>query len=129
MPENPWVTLRQPEPGREYLALLTELPLKFSGLPKFFASVGPINEQLKQTSGLMGYSMLARPLEMKFWTLSVWESDSSLTWFVRERPHSEVMTALRGKMGPTRFIRWKMMASQYPPSWKDALHRSGKETR
>src|SRR6267143_4482460 len=79
MPAHPWVTLRQPEAGREYLALLSELPLKFTGLPKFFASVGRIDEQLRKTSGLMGYSMLARPLRMKFWTLSVWESDASLT--------------------------------------------------
>ncbi|HMI31354.1 MAG TPA: hypothetical protein VK527_06410 [Candidatus Limnocylindrales bacterium] len=119
----PWVTLRAPEPGREYLALLSELPLKFTGLPKFFASVGPIDAQLRKTSGLMGYSMLARPLRLKFWTLSVWESEASLTWFVRERPHSEVMTALQGKMGRTRFIRWKIAAPQYPPSWKEALER------
>jgi heme-degrading monooxygenase HmoA len=123
MPAQPWVSLRQPEPGREYVVLLSELPLKFSGLPKFFATVGRIDQQLKRTSGLIGYSMLARPLRMKFWTLSVWESDASLTWFVRERPHSEVMTALKGKMGPTRFIQWKITASQYPPSWQDALER------
>jgi hypothetical protein len=119
----PWVTLRAPEPGREYLALLSELPLKFTGLPKFFSSVGPMDEQLRKTSGLMGYSMLARPFKLRFWTLSVWENEASLTWFVRERPHSEVMTALEGKMGQTRFIRWKITASQYPPSWKEALER------
>ena len=117
------MTLRQPAPGREYVVLLSELPLRFTGLPKFFTYVGRIDEQLKRTAGLMGYSMLARPLRMKFWTLSVWESDASLGWFVRERPHSEAMTALQGKMGQTRFVRWRITASEYPPSWKEALKR------
>jgi len=44
--------------------------------------------------------------------------------FVSERPHSDVMTALQGKMGETRFIQWKMVGLQYPPSWHDAFkHR------
>jgi len=125
MPSNPWVTIRKPEPGREYIALLSFLPLKrLSALLEFLGYVRRIQAQLKQTPGVVGYSLYARPFQMKFWTLSVWESEAALMDFVDERPHSDVMTALQGKMGETRFIQWKMVGLQYPPSWHDAFkHR------
>ncbi len=43
--------------------------------------------------------------------------------FVNQMPHSQVMQALHGKMHKSLFIRWKIMGSQYPPSWGDALER------
>ena len=37
MPELPWKSVAQPVPDREYVAILTYLPLKsFSTLPQFF---------------------------------------------------------------------------------------------
>ena len=37
MPTKPWVTFRRPDPEREYLVLLSELPLqRFRDLAAFF---------------------------------------------------------------------------------------------
>ena len=124
MPVKPWVTYRRPEPNREYLAILSELPLRrLRSLPEFFGYVWRVGTQLKQSSGLIGYSLFARPLRLKFWTLSVWDSDAALIDFVNHMPHRRVMTALQGKMHQTRFKRWNIMGSEYPPSWEDALER------
>jgi hypothetical protein len=103
VPTKPWVTLCRPDPDREYLVLLSELPLKrFRDLGAFLLYTWRIQGQLRHTPGLLGYSLLARILKRQFWTLSVWEGEATLQQFVMENPHSQVMMALRDKMDQTR---------------------------
>ena len=72
MPTKPWVTFRRPDPEREYLVLLSELPLqRLRDLAAFFLYAWRIQRQLRQTPGLRGYSLLAPILRRQFWTLSV----------------------------------------------------------
>jgi hypothetical protein len=126
VPTKPWVTFRQPEPDREYLALLTELPLKrFRDLGSFLLHTWRIRAQLRRTPGLLGYSLRAHILRREFWTLSVWEGDAALREFVVASPHAQVMAALQGKMGQTRFVRWSMRGSELPPRWCEAIARRG----
>jgi hypothetical protein len=124
MPTKPWVTFRRPDPEREYLVLLSELPLKrFRDLAAFSLYSWRIQGQLRQTPGLLGYSLLARILRRQFWTLSVWDGEAALQQFVVEPPHSHVMLALREKMGQTHFVRWRMRGADFPPQWEDAFTR------
>jgi hypothetical protein len=124
MPAKPWVTFRQPAPEREYLVLLTALPLKrFRDLGAFLLYTWRIQGQLRWTPGLLGYSLLAHILQRQFWTLSVWEGETALQQFVGTHPHGYVMQALREKMGQTRFVRWRIRDSEFPPRWQDALAR------
>jgi hypothetical protein len=124
VPTKPWVTLSRPDPDREYLVLLSELPLKrFRDLGAFLLYTWRIQSQLRRTPGLLGYSFLARILQRRFWTLSVWEGEIALRQFVVENPHGRVMTALREKMDQTRFVRWGMRGSELPPRWRDAFAR------
>ena len=56
-----WVTLRPPDPDRQYLALLTELPLaRFRDLSKFFVYTFRIEAQLKKTPEVVGHSLNSR---------------------------------------------------------------------
>jgi hypothetical protein len=124
MPAKPWVTFRQPDPDREYLVLLSELPLRrFRDLGAFLLYTWRIQGQLRRSPGLLGYSLLAHILQRRFWTLSVWEGDAALQQFVVEHPHGQVMQALRDKMGQTRFVRWSIRGSEFPPQWPEALAR------
>jgi len=124
MRATPWKTVQQPVPTREYVALLSQLPLEsFRALPAFLSYTREIEGQLKRAPGLIGYSMKARLLRKVFWTLSVWESVAALKAFVDEPPHGDVMAALRGKMGRTRFVQWRIAGFQCPPSWEHALKR------
>src|SRR5262249_21740589 len=109
---------------REYSVLLTELPLnRFRDLGVFLLYSLRIQGQLKRTAGLVGYSFAARIRERRFWTLSVWQNESALRQFVAEIPHRNIMAALQGKIGQTRFIPWKVRGSDYPPSWREAFER------
>ncbi len=126
MPAKPWVTFQQPDPAREYLVLLSELPLRhFRDLGAFVLYTGRIQGQLKRTPGVLGYSLLTHIHKKRFWTLSVWEGESALQDFVVSPPHQHVMRSLHGKMGQTRFVRWTIRGTEFPPRWQDALAKSG----
>jgi heme-degrading monooxygenase HmoA len=119
---RPWATIRRPEPGREYVAMLSELYLEsFRMMPAFFSYSGKIQAQLKRSPGLIGFSLNAHVFRKKFWTLSVWESAEAIALFVHEKPHKEVMEALQGKFRNARFIQWRISGFQYPPSWNHAF--------
>lgn len=121
----PWKPLREPEPQGEYLILLTHLPMRrIAKLPRFLRSVRRIQKQLDGTEGLLGYSLLAKPLRSDYWTLSAWESDDALQRFVRESPHREVMVDLPRDLSGFRTIRWTADGAALPPSWDDALART-----
>jgi len=116
--------IQQPVPTREYVALLTELPLQsFRALPACFSCTREIEGKLKRAPGLIGYSMKVRLLRKIFWTLSIWENGAALKAFVDEAPHGDVMAALRGKMGRTRFMQWRIAGFQCPPTWEHAFKR------
>ena len=124
MPPSPWVTLAPARPERDYLVMLSYLPLaRFRKLPAFFGYVQAIRAQLQETQGVLGYSLLARILRLQFWTLSAWEDRAALDAFVRADSHVTVMSALHGHMGPTRFIEWRVSGASLPPLWTDAMAR------
>ena len=124
MAETPWRTFRAPNPDGDFVALLSYLPLKnywrVLTLPVYAAQV---IKQLATADGLAGYSLLARPLSKRFWTLSAWESEDSLRAFVRNQPHQRIMAALAPHMDKTKCVRWVVKGSDFPLRWDDALRR------
>jgi len=124
MAELAWISFKKAAPEREYVAMLSYLPLKsFWSLPQFFYYTRRIQTQLKSAHGLVGYSLLTHVLVKKFWTVSVWEDEIALTDFVHNQPHRETMMILRRYMGGTDFVRWKVKGAAVPPSWQEALER------
>jgi hypothetical protein len=123
--DMPWRTIASPERSREYLALLTYLPLaRYLQVPRFFSFMFTILGQLAHAPGLIGYILRAKPFKKNFWTLSVWESEEALMNFIRNDPHGEAMVTF--EMGRTKAIRWKLTGADIPPDWSDTLRR-GKE--
>jgi hypothetical protein len=124
LPAMPWKSFAAPERDKEYLALLSYLPLKtFRAMPKFYRYTRQIQRQLGDSEGLIGYSLDANVLNRKFWTLSVWKDEDSLMEFVMRNPHGRVMTDLMPYMGQTEFVRWKVSSSSIPPNWEEAKGR------
>jgi hypothetical protein len=120
----PWQSLGDIDPERDYLVLLSFLPLKHGWrVPWFLIHTRRITAQLRRTRGLIGYSLRARPLRKHFWTLSVWEDEAALRAFVEAGAHAVTMRSMTPHMGGTRFIRWKIEGAGVPPSWDDALRR------
>lgn len=119
-----WKTLRAVKPERQYVVLLSYLPLKqHRHLPRFLLQTRRIIRQLRQSQGVMGYSLKAQLSAKRFWTLSVWESDLALQRFVQAQPHAATMSGLSGKMGKTEFVRWTARGVELSVSWPAALER------
>lgn len=75
----PWKSFAAPRDDKEYVALLSFLPLKRYGkIPKFARLTMETMGQLAQSHGLIGYSLGAELIRKRFWTLSVWEDQQSL---------------------------------------------------
>jgi quinol monooxygenase YgiN len=124
MPASPWRTFSSPDPNGDFVALLSYLSLKsYWRVPQFFVYTAQVMRQLAAAQGLLGYSVLARPLSKRFWTLSAWENEAALRAFVQHPPHVRLMAALAPHMGETKFVRWMVKGSQLPLRWDDALRR------
>ena len=126
--DSPWITFAPADAHREYLALLSYLPLnKYSAVPGFFRFLFQIQRQLRSTPGIIGYSLRAKLLSRNFWTLSAWADEKALTDFVAKIPHEQAMQAMMPHMGPTKFTKWKVLGSALPLQWEEAMQRSEKE--
>ena len=124
MPASPWRSLRPTDPNREYVVLLSFLPLKrLWRVPSLLNQTIRITRQLERSPGLTAYSLNAKLLTGRFWTLSVWENESALQAFVDSAPHVETMRALIPHMGPTGFVRWTVLGAHLPVRWDEALRR------
>ena len=93
--------------------------------PPFDCSAAPAQSasNWRITDGVIGFSLLARPLAKQYATLSVWRDEDALAAFAGTEPHRGLMTKLSPEMGPTKFVRWTMRGSAGRPSWDDALQR------
>ena len=124
MPDIPWTAAGEMEPGREYVVMASHLPLRsLTSTVRFFRAVAAIRKQLRSAEGLVGYTLRAKPLARKYWTLSVWNDRDALAQFMRTPPHIGIMSSLKPLMAPTRFVQWQVTAAEGRPSWSDALER------
>jgi hypothetical protein len=114
------------EPGREYLVLASSIPPNSrSSTWRLFRGASAVRKQLAATDGVVGFSLLARPIRKQYATLSVWVDAESLAGFSTHPPHDGLMKRLAPEMGPTTFVRWTIKGSDGRPSWADALQRLG----
>ena len=124
--KSPWKSLARLEPDRSYVVLASSIPpRKLSSTWRMFRGASAVRKQLAKSEGLIGFSLLARPLRKQYATLSVWSDDESLSKFADESPHHELMDELSPRMGQTKFVRWTISGSGGRPSWSDALQRLG----
>ncbi len=123
---SPWKKISDLEPDAEYLVLASAIPAKsVRSTWRMFRGASAIRRQLSTTEGIIGFSLLARPLRRQYATLSLWTDQAALDAFVHASPHSEIMGALAAELGPTSFERWTTTGSQGRPSWSEALRRLG----
>ena len=122
--KSPWKWSTSLEPEREYLVLASSIPPRSRrstwGL---FRGAGAVRKQLGVTDGVIGFSLLARPLRKQYATLSVWTGEDALARFAGADPHRDLVRELTAEMGATRFVRWTIRGADGRPSWADALRR------
>ena len=124
MPAIKWTPIgkEEPDPGRDYIALITYLPLTTHWIiPKFLYLTGQIQKQLGKSEGAVGYSLIAYTLKKEFWTMSVWEDDDSLSKFVKTGAHLRTMRELsRYLSDKRRFVKVNVIGRDIPLPWDKA---------
>lgn len=111
-------------PDEEYLVLASDIPARsYAATPALFRGARAVKRQLAEAPGLVGFSLLARPLRKQYASLSVWTDEAALAGFARSDAHGRLMEELRPAMAPTTFVRWTIDGSQGRPSWREALRR------
>ncbi|MDQ6909638.1 MAG: hypothetical protein M3Z84_02455 [Actinomycetota bacterium] len=124
--KSPWKSITALEADREYVVLASSIPpVSRSSTRRLFQGASAVRKQLARTEGVVGFSLLARPLRKQYATLSVWVDERALDAFTHETPHQTLMANLAPEMGPTKFVRWNITGSDGLPSWGDALQRLG----
>ena len=118
--------MRPLEAGHEYVVLASSIPpLRRSSTLRLFRGASAVRKQLERTDGVVGFSLLARPLRKQYATLSIWVDDAALTAFAGGQPHKRLTDDLSPEMGPTQFVRWKVTGSEGRPTWAEAFRRLG----
>src|SRR5207237_844008 len=108
--DSPWTSVGTSDTAREYLVLLTYLPLKrYRKMLTLVRRSWAASHQLAKTPGLIGFTFRAKLFRHRFWTLSAWEDEKALMDFVGKVPHRDTMKVL----GPRR--PWRPPASGRRP--------------
>ncbi len=124
--KSPWKSVTSLEPDRQYVVLASSIPARrLSSTGRLFRGASEVRKQLERTEGVVGFSLLARPLRKQSATLSVWVDEQALGAFAHESPHGQLMADLAPEMGPTKFVRWTITGADGRPSWSDVLRRLG----
>ncbi len=124
MAASPWKQFKPMHADHEYLVMASHLPLKRRGAtPKMLGMANAVRRQLKDTPGVVGYSLDAKVFAKDYFTLSVWDDEASLRAFVDRSPHVETMSALKPEMHETRFVFWTIPGTGGHPGWDDAKQR------
>jgi hypothetical protein len=122
--KSPWKWSTSLEPEREYLVLASSIPPRSRRSTwRLFRGARAVRKQLAATDGVIGFSLLARPLRKQYATLSVWTGEDALATFVGADPHRDLVDRLSPEMAPSRFVRWTIRGAQGRPPWDDALQR------
>jgi hypothetical protein len=92
-------------------------------VPPFLAAALKIRRQMLGSPGVLGLSLIARPLHRTFWTLSAWQDQAALSADVGRQPHRQIMTHFRPRMAGAAFVTWTAPATALPIPWDEALQR------
>jgi hypothetical protein len=105
----------------QYHCLASELPLnRYRDIPRFLLWTLRIRKQLKEATGLVGYSLKADLLHKTFATLSAWETPKHMMSFVQSGVHKQMLADMKGRLGSSKFVEWQANAKELPLTWKIA---------
>lgn len=97
MPTLPWTGPKRSRPLADELTVMaSRFQLReWRDVAPFLLAALRIRRQMLRTSGVIGVSLIAKPLAKTFYTLSAWEDRDSLNSAVAQQPHLQVMERFR----------------------------------
>lgn len=124
MPTLPWIRVAEPAPASDVVVMASRFRVRgFRHVLPFFLDAMRVLAQMRRTEGAVGVSLVARPLEREFFTLSAWRDRAGLDAAVRGEPHRSVMRRQRAAMAESVFEFWEVPGTSLPVSWDDARRR------
>ena len=124
MPAMAWKEFQAIDPGRQYAAMASRLPLRaHRSVPGFLLDAMRIRGQLAAAPGLVGYGLDAQPARKTFWTFSVWEDEQSLSRFAAADPHRLLTKGLQPQMGLSQFEFFPISGGAVPLDWDEVRRR------
>jgi hypothetical protein len=81
-----------------------------------------VEGQLKQSSGVISYSLAVDLLRRHFWTCSIWSNDEDIASFARAEPHATAVERFKEWAGHGgAFVRWTTPSPML--DWDEAFRR------
>jgi hypothetical protein len=122
-PPLPWTAGKAAGHPGDMVVLASALQLRSRRQTiQFLRAVGRIRRQLRDAEGLVGFTLLAKPLRGHYRTLSAWAGRDDLDRFVRTGPHLQVMKDWNARLRSTSFVDWTGEGGMLP-TWDDAHRR------
>ncbi|KQV20062.1 MULTISPECIES: hypothetical protein [unclassified Kitasatospora] len=128
MPTLPWTVPNPPAKHADALIMASRFEVRsLKDVPRFFLNSLAAWRQVRHAPGAFGASLIARPLQRTFLTLSAWDNRASLAAYRDTDPHSRIVTAMRPTMKQSTFVFWTTSADSLPISWTEAERRLDEE--
>ena len=124
MPTLPWTAPKPPPQPLDSPATVMASRLELRrvrDVPSFLAAALRIRRQMLASPGVLGLSLIARPLHRTFWTLSAWQDQAALGAATARQPHVQIMKHFRPRMAASSFVTWT--AAALPIPWDEARRR------
>jgi hypothetical protein len=121
----PWTTSKSPQPADgPVIIMASRLQLRrLRDVPSFLAASLRIRRQMLGAPGALGLSLIARPLQLTFWTLSAWQNQAALSATVGREPHKQIMKRFQPRAAESSFVTWTAPATELPVGWDEARRR------
>lgn len=126
MPTLPWSVAENggPATDADVVVLASRLELKSVwDAPAFLVAALRIRKQMLAAPGAFGLSLVAKPFQRTFWTLSAWQTQSEMDTAVRAEPHASIIRHWRTRMAGSVFTTWTAPGADIPMNWPEALRR------
>lgn len=118
MPPLPWCQREAIVATRDYVAMVSRLPLRrYRSIPGFLRDTLAIRRHLADAPGLVGYTFSAQLLRKTFGTFSVWTDEDSLRAFATSQPHRRIVGRLRPRIDASIFRTVPITGTELPLSW------------
>ena len=124
MPALPWIPVHEPAPASEMVVMASHFRVRgYRHVLPFLVDSMRVLAQIRQADGVLGVSLVARPLRREFFTLSAWTDRAALDAAVGSEPHRSVMRRQRAAMADSAFTFWTAPATALPLTWEEADER------
>jgi hypothetical protein len=128
MPTLPWTAAKNvadPPDGTEVVVMASRFEVAtWRDVPPFLFAAMRIRRQMLSSTGAIGISLIARPVQRTFYRLSAWQDRSALDSAVAQQPHAKTMAQFRSRMASSLFAFWAVPAkANIRPSWAEAHER------